>query len=71
MKKARDAAALGLDSWSSKVRVFKDRMRMLCDEIDLLKRRESAICAPKVITCRVADPSSVITNLATDCMGVL
>lgn len=43
-KKAHDVAVSSFDTWFRKARVLEVRVCMLCAELDLLKRLESANC---------------------------
>lgn len=65
MDKPHDAAALGFDGWLREVRALDTRVRMLCDERDLLKRRNSANCNLEVTTRKVNYAQGDITNLFT------
>lgn len=64
-KKAHDGAASGSVDRSREVRTLEARMRMPCDELALLKCRESANCDLEVIACELVDGQDDITKLAT------
>lgn len=65
ISKARDAAVSGSDDRLRDVRALEARVRMLCAEQDLLKRRGLTNCDLEVITCRVTDAQGDTTNLET------
>lgn len=63
--KACDAAVSGSSGQLREVSAFEARVRMLCDELDSIKRRDSKNCNPEVFTREVADDKANIFGLAT------
>lgn len=63
--KADDAAVLNTDGRSKKICALEARVRMLRDELGLLRRSESTIFDLDDINCKAAIPQSDITNQLT------
>lgn len=55
IKNVRDAAVTESCSMYREVKTLEARVRILCDTLHSLKRRESTNCNLKVITCKVVD----------------
>lgn len=64
-EKALDVAVPNFDGWMREVRPPEVRVRMLCDELGSLKRRESMICNLEANTCKVAEAQGDTVNLIT------
>lgn len=65
IEKACDMAVLGFDGRLREVRDLEARVRMLCGELDSLKRHNSTSCDLEVSTRIIADAQGNITNLIT------
>lgn len=63
--KARDSAVVDMGCRLRQMSALVARVRMFCDELYLLKRRETMNCDLKVTTCMVSNSQNNISNLVT------
>lgn len=65
-EKAPDAAVLGSVGWLREVGILEARVRMFCDDLDSLNRRESLDCDLDVIARNVTDAQDDLSSLAEE-----